>query len=158
RDHYAPKAVDLDAIPKSCNLLVEAGPEQPINARQAASLGAFLDGGGRLLLLDGPHFDPQVTKFVDMGLEETLSRYGISLQKNVVVDEPRIQGSAVAFAVTEGYADHPVTSHLMRRRTLWSTVRGIAANNDARELIHTSDAGWGETDLGIFHAAAELSF
>jgi hypothetical protein len=28
----------------------------------------------------------------------------------------------------------------------------------ARELVHTSDGGWGETDLGVFHAQAELRF
>jgi ABC-type uncharacterized transport system involved in gliding motility auxiliary subunit len=148
--------VSLDApIPKSCNLLVEAGPEQPLNGAHAAVIGAYLDGGGRLLLLDGPHFDPQVTHFADTGLEGVLSRWGLTLEKDVVVDEPRLGGSAVAFAVSEGWADHPITAHLMHKRTLWSTVREVRGGT---ELVHTSDAGWGETDLGLFHAAAELSF
>jgi hypothetical protein len=156
RDHYAPRAVNLDGgIPKSCNLVVVAGPEQPLSTAHASIVGAFLDGGGRLLLLAGPHFDPQVTRFTDVGLEPVLARWGLTLEKNLVVDEPHLGGSPVAFAVTEGYADHPITAHLMHKRTLWSTVREVRG---PIELVRTSDGGWGETDLGIFHAAAELSF
>ncbi len=163
RDHYAPRAVELDAgVPPACELLIEAGPEQPIDKRDAAAIGAYLARSGRLLLLDGPHFDAQVTRFVPMGLEELLTSWGVDLGLAVVVDEPRIRGSAVAFAVTEGYADHPITARLMHHRTLWATVRPVRAvvtpGVKAEELIHTSDAGWGETDLGIFHAAAELTF
>jgi ABC-2 type transport system permease protein len=154
RDHYSPRAVSLDNL-GGCNLLVEAGPEQPLNAADAAALGAFLDGGGRLLVLAGPHFDAQVTRFSENGLEPTLQRFGIVLGNNVIVDEPRLRGSAVAFAVSEGYGDHPITGHLMHHRTLWATVREVSGPDP---LVQTSDAGWGETDLGIFHATAELSF
>jgi hypothetical protein len=79
-----------------------------------------------------------------------------------VVDEPRLRSNAIAFAVAEGYADHPITSRLMHRRTLWSDVREVRAVTKpgiaARELVQTTDKGWGETDLGVFHATAELSY
>jgi ABC-type transport system involved in multi-copper enzyme maturation permease subunit len=156
RDHYTVRAVDLEApIAASCNLVVQAGPDKPLDAAQIAVLSHFLDGGGRLLVLAGPHFDPQVTRFADTGLEKPLASFGLTLGSNVIVDQPPLAGSAVAFAVSEGYADHPVTAHLMHQRTLWSTVREVRG---PVELVHTSDAGWGETDLGIFHAAAELAF
>jgi ABC-2 type transport system permease protein len=156
RDHYAVRAIDLDAgIPTSCNLVVEAGPEQPLPKEHLALLGKV----DRLLVLDGPHFDSQVTRFVDTGLEPLLVSHGIALGNNVVVDEPRLRGSAVSFAVSESYADHPITSRLMHRRTIWSMVRQVrSADARAKELIHTSDDGWGETNLGVFHATAELSF
>jgi hypothetical protein len=45
---------------------------------------------------------------------------------------------------------------------MWSNVRSVAAaakpGIDARALIHTSGDGWGETDLGIFRAEAELRY
>jgi hypothetical protein len=62
----------------------------------------------------------------------------------------------------EGYADHPITQRLMHHQTLWSNVREVRATPKtgvvARELVHTSDAGWGETNLGIFRAEAELRY
>jgi hypothetical protein len=107
-------------------------------------------------------FDRQVTRFVDVGVEELLDRWGASVRNDVVVDVPRLRGSAVAFAVTEGYADQPITRRLMHQQTLWSDVRQVVATPkqglDAREIVHTSDDGWGETDLGIFRAAAELRY
>src|SRR5579862_3043938 len=92
----------------------------------------------------GPSLDPPVTRFQPTGLEELLERWGASLRDDVVVDTPRLRGSVVAFAVSEGYADHPITSHLMHHRTLWSDAREVRAapkpGVDARELVHTTDA------------------
>jgi ABC-type uncharacterized transport system involved in gliding motility auxiliary subunit len=122
----------------------------------------WLRQGGRLLVLDGPHFDAKVTRFADMGLEEVLEKWGVALKHAIVVDEPRLRGSAVAFAVSEGYGDHPITGRLMHQRTLWATVREVRGVSRpgllVKEIVQTSDAGWGETDLGIFHATADLSF
>jgi hypothetical protein len=163
RDHELPVAIELGAgVPNDCDLTVVAGPQQPLPRRAVAALDALLERGGRLLVLVGPTFDAQVTRFADTGLEDLLERWGALLRNDVVVDEPRLRASAVAFAVTEGYADHPITAKLMHHRTLWSDVREVRAapkgGLSARELVHTSDAGWGETDLAVFRAQAELSY
>src|SRR5205823_11015361 len=59
-------------------------------------------------------------------------------------------------------ADHPITSRLMHHRTLWSDTREVrpAAHPglSVRELVHTSEAGWGETNLAVFRAEAELKY
>jgi ABC-type uncharacterized transport system involved in gliding motility auxiliary subunit len=125
-------------------------------------LDRLLERGGRFFVLLGPVFDPKVTRFIDVGVEDLLDRWGASLHNDVVVDEPRMRGSAVAFTVTDGYADHPITARLMHHQTLWADVREVRATPKngltSREIIHTSDAGWGETDLAIFHAQAELRY
>ncbi len=50
----------------------------------------------------------------------------------------------------------------MHHQTLWTDAREVRATPKngltARELVHTSDDGWGETDLGIFRAQAELRY
>jgi ABC-type uncharacterized transport system involved in gliding motility auxiliary subunit len=163
RDHQAPRAITLDrGVPADCDVAVVAGPDRPLPKPDAVEIDRYLERGGRLLVLLGPSFDAKVTRFVDSGIEDTLDRWGASPRNAIVVDEPRLRGSAVAFAVSEGYADHPITSRLMRHQTLWSTVRPIVATPkpgvDARELVHTSDAGWGETNLGIFNGQAELRY
>jgi ABC-type uncharacterized transport system involved in gliding motility auxiliary subunit len=163
RDHQAPRAISLDrGVPTDCDVAVLAGPERPLPKPDAVELDRLLERGGRLLVLLGPTFDAQVTRFVDAGVEDTLDRWGASPRHDVAVDEPRLRGSAVAFAVSEGYADHPITSRLVHHQTLWSDVREVRATPkpglSAREIVHTSDAGWGETNLGIFHAAADLRY
>jgi ABC-type transport system involved in multi-copper enzyme maturation permease subunit len=163
RDHQAPRAISLDrGVPADCDVTVLAGPERPLPKPDVVELERYVERGGRLMILVGPTFDAKVTRFVDVGIEDFLDRWGASLRRDVVVDEPRVRGSAVAFAVAEGYADHPITSRLVHHQTLWSDVREVRATPkpglDAREIVHTSDAGWGETDLGIFRAAAELRY
>jgi ABC-type transport system involved in multi-copper enzyme maturation permease subunit len=163
RDHQAPRAITLDrGVPADCDVAVVAGPDRPLPKPDAVELDRFLERGGRLFALLGPSFDSKVTRFVDVGIEDLLDRWGASPRNDVVVDEPRLRGSAVAFAVTEGYADHPITQRLLHHQTLWSNVREIRATPKlgvvARELVHTSEAGWGETNLGIFRAEAELQY
>lgn len=163
RDHQAPRAITLDrGVPDDCAVTVLAGPDHPLPPPDVYELAKLLERGGRLLVLLGPTFDAQVTRFVDVGVEDTLERWGASLRNDVVVDEPRLRGSAVAFAVTEGYADHPITRRLMHHQTIWTDVREVRAKPGnglgPTELIHTSDDGWGETDLGIFRAQAELRY
>ncbi len=164
RDHQAPRAITLDrGVPADCDVAVLAGPDRALPKPDAVELDRFLERGGRLFVLLGPSFDAKVTRFVDVGVEDMLDRWGASPRNDIVVDEPRLRGSAVAFAVTQGYADHPITARLMGHQTLWATVRQIVPTPkegavDARELVHTSDAAWGETDLGIFRAEAELRY
>jgi ABC-type transport system involved in multi-copper enzyme maturation permease subunit len=163
RDHQAPRAITLDrGVPADCDVVVLAGPDRPLPKPDAVELDRLLERGGRLFVLLGPTFDAKVTRFVDTGVEDMLDRWGAGPRNDVVVDEPRLRGSAVAFAVTEGYADHPITSRLMHHQTIWSNVREVRATPKngvvARELVHSSDAGWGETNLGIFRAEAELRF
>jgi ABC-2 type transport system permease protein len=163
RDHQAPRAITLDrGVPADCDVTVLAGPEQPLPKPDVFELERLLERGGRLLVLLGPTFDDRVTRFVDVGVEDLLARWGASVRNDVVVDQPRLRGSAVAFAVTEGYSDHPVTRHLAHHQTVWSDVRQVEPEPkggvDATAIIHTSDDGWGETDLGIFRAEAELRY
>ncbi len=165
RDHDEVTGVDLSVmaeIPARCEVTIVAGPEHPFGKPEADALAHLLERGGRLMALLGPSFDAQVTRFVSMGIEDTLERWGASVRNDVVVDVPQLRSNAIAFAVTEGYADHPITGRLMHHRTLWTEAREVRAapNNGivAREIIHTSDKGWGETDLGVFRATAELAF
>ena len=163
RDHYQVRGFEPAAgVPRECDLTVVAGPEQPFGKDEQAALEALLQRGGRLLALVGPSFDPQVTKFERTGLEDLLERWGADLRDDLVVDVPRLRGSVVAFAVSEGYADHPITSHLMHHRTLWSDAREVRAAPRPRvkptELVHTTDGGWGETNLAVFRAQAELQY
>jgi ABC-2 type transport system permease protein len=167
RDHYQVTTRDLStakasAIPASCDLTVVVQPEHAWGRTDADELARLLERGGRLLVLLGPSYDAQVTRFEPIGIEDTLERWGASLRHNVVVDEPRLRGSEIAFAVSQGYSDHPIVARFAGRRTLWSDVREVRPINrtgiEARELVRTTDAGWGEVGSGLWKPVPELAF
>jgi ABC-type uncharacterized transport system involved in gliding motility auxiliary subunit len=163
RDHQEPRAITLDrGVPGDCDVVVEAGPQKLLPATDVIELAKYLERGGKLLALMGPTLDDAVNHFVDVGIEALLERWGAALGNDVVVDEPRLRGSVVAFAVSDGYDEHPITRGLHGRRTLWTDTREVRPLSkpgiDARPLVHSSDASWGETDLGIYRAAGEARF
>jgi ABC-type uncharacterized transport system involved in gliding motility auxiliary subunit len=164
RDHQNTRAVSLDkGLPRDCDLTVLAGPEQPLSAPEVAELEKLLERGGRLLVLLGPTFDARALRFVDVGVEDLLDRWGASVRNDVVVDEAGARGAWASFAVLEGYADHPITRQLMHHRTLWSGAREVRATPklglDAREIVHASEDSWAKTDLAaVFSADAQPRF
>lgn len=163
RDHQTPRAITLDrGVPADCAVTVLAGPARPLPPPDVDELGRYLERGGRLLALVGPRYDARVSRFLDVGVEDLLQRWGASLRNDLVIDEPRLRGSAVAFAVSEGYSDHAITRRLHRRQTLWSDAREVRAVPKegllAREIIHSSAHGWGEVNLDIFRAQTTLRY
>jgi ABC-2 type transport system permease protein len=163
RDHEAPRAITLEhGVPADCDVVVVAGPQQPVPAADATELAKYLERGGKLLALMGPTLDPEMSRFVDVGIEPLLERWGAALGQDVVVDEPRLRSSVVAFAVSDGYEEHAITRGLRGRRTLWTDTREVRPLSkpglDARSLLHSSDASWGETDMAIYRAAGEARF
>ena len=129
RDHQAPRAITLDrGVPADCDVAVIAGPDRPLPKPDAVELDRLPRARRPPVRARSARTSiRKVTRFVDVGIEELLNRWGASPRNDVVVDEPRLRGSAVAFAVTEGYADHPITARLMHHQTLWSNVREVRA-------------------------------
>lgn len=157
REGFTLRAVDLmarsDAPPhKGCDVIAVVGPQRPFLPEEVAALSASLDGGGRLLVLIGALLDRGATRFLDIGLEPLLLRAGVRLSHAVATDPKGGVGDGFGILVEQGYADHPLTAQLMGRRTLWTLARPVHATAPgtstwrSRELVHTSEAGFGETD------------
>ncbi|MSP62854.1 MAG: hypothetical protein EXR72_21485 [Myxococcales bacterium] len=144
-------------VPPSCDVTVLAGPERAFAASEAASLEAALTRGQRLLVLVGAPIDPDgsmdpaLTPLRRLGIEDFLLRHGVKVHDAVAFDPSLMSRRELAWAVDEGYADHPITRTFPGRRTVWSQARVLAAapgpGQKAVELVRTGDDGWGETDL-----------
>lgn len=143
------------AVPAGTDLLVIAGPSGSFVQPELDAFSAYLNNGGRMLVLLDPTLGPGAgSGLATTGLEGWLARYGIKAGQNIVVDPSNplpFFGPETIFS--KEYGDHPITKALSEGSipVLLSVVRsvtpGSAPGVKLTELVHTSSEGWGETDL-----------
>jgi ABC-type uncharacterized transport system involved in gliding motility auxiliary subunit len=143
------------AVPPGTDLLVIAGPTGSFVQPELDAFSAYLNNGGRMLVLLDPTLGPAAGGgLASTGLEGWLARYGIKVGQNIVVDPSNplpFFGPETIF--TKDYGEHPITRALAEGNlsVLLSVVRSVAAGSapavKTTELLRTSAEGWGETDL-----------
>lgn len=149
-------SLGADAVPAGTDLVVIAGPTSPFLPPEVELLSGYLDRGGRMLVLLDPVLSPTGDgTLVDSGLEEWLTGWGVEVARDIVVDPPNTVpffGSETLFV--NRYGAHPLTDSVRQGDlpVMVSLVRSVAAADAPEglrvtELMRTSDAGWGETDI-----------
>lgn len=154
-------------VPSGTALVVIAGPTANFLQPELDALAAFLAAGGRLLVLVDPTLSP-AGGLVDTGLGAFLSRYGVALGEDIVVDPANplpFFGADTIFV--DAYGSHPITRPLAQAKlpTILSLARSVGDTGDVEGydvtgLLMTTAEGWGETDLNdlgaIQKGAADL--
>ncbi|HEY7215510.1 MAG TPA: GldG family protein [Thermoanaerobaculia bacterium] len=150
------------AVPEGTDLLVIAGPTGSFVQPELDAFSAYLNDGGRMLVMLDPTLGPGAGGgLAATGLEGWLARYGIKAGQNIVVDPSNplpFFGPETIFA--KDYGDHPVTKALSQAGApvLLSVVRSVTPGNapgiKLTELVRTSPEGWGETDLANLNKVA----
>lgn len=146
-----------DAVPAGTDLVVIAGPTGTFSPPELNALAAFVDGGGRLLVLLDPTLGQAAgAGLVNTGLEGWLTRYGVQVGANIVIDPPNglpFFGPETFFV--QSYGDHPIVAPFSQGglSVFLNLARsvGAAANPGGltvTELMRSSPEGWGETGLG----------
>src|SRR5690606_36897161 len=117
-----------------CRALVVAGPARPLLADEALAVGAFVDGGGALLVAARLRGD--AGSLPETGLELILAGRGLALPRAVVVDPEGAIAAPGAFAVVSGYGEHPIAAPFQDRRvTVWQTPRPVMVQGAAEALV-----------------------
>lgn len=136
-DLSAADAADVDggtaptgtpAIPDSIDVLVLAGPEDPLGATAAAELRRFLDRGGNLFLMLEKIAIAESQRFTEpleqSRLDALLAPYGVSVVESMVIDlrsnEPlqlpgaggTVQRPFPLFPITVPASEHPIVGGL----------------------------------------------
>jgi len=133
-------------IPADCNLLVVAGPDRELPAREIDAIKRYLDTGGRVILLlenrNGAGFTPM------------LEEYGVHYRADLIVDNINNQyGSNNLHPLLE-MNSHPINAPLKSRDMKMAFFRasGIDVDSDAKKgwvldrLLSTKAGGsWSET-------------
>ncbi|MFL6196506.1 MAG: GldG family protein [Thermoanaerobaculia bacterium] len=143
------------AVPPGTDLLVVAGPASSFVQPELDAFSAYLNNGGRMLVMLDPTLGPAaVGGLVSTNLEGWLARYGVKAGQDIVVDPSNplpFFGPETIFS--RNYGEHPVTKALAEANLpiLVSLARSVAAGSapgvKVTELLRTTPEGWGETDL-----------
>lgn len=137
-----------EKVPDDAAAVVIAGPSHNLFARELTALDTYLRGGGSLLVMADP--------IVESGLEDQVKAWGITLGKDVIVDQ-QIQlfaGPQVGIEpVVLNYGSHPVTEKMRGQITTFYLARSLAAAQSGEgtvDLASTGDGSWAETDIDRF--------
>jgi hypothetical protein len=96
-----------NSIPEDCNLLVIAGPKEPLGELELKKIQNYLDEGGRMLVMFNP-----LKRTNQTGLERLLVRYDLVVGSGGVVDRDRSEDGQGDMVVWE-YGPHPLVNPLV---------------------------------------------
>ncbi len=161
RDNFDVEKTTLlaGAVPGDCDLLVIAGPKAPFTDPEKAALKAYLDKGGRALVL----LDPVIgDRAQPSGLEELLKGYGVQVDNDIVVDPARrLPFFDLSAVYVSEFRSHPVVDGMQGLAVLLPVARSVttvsAPGASSTILLTTSDKGWGETDLAAIAAGKPVA-
>ncbi|QIA26491.1 GldG family protein [Thermaerobacter sp. PB12/4term] len=136
-------------VPADAAVVAIAGPTRDLLEEERQRLEEYVRRGGRLLVLYGPvPNQPRLEQ-----LERLLATVGVDAAADVVVDPERAFLGQDPLSPMPLLGSHPIVDPLQRGDLVLVLPgsRSLAPREDTQltttELLHTSDAAWGETDL-----------
>ncbi len=132
-------------IPDECKMVIVAGPQTPLFDSEIKMLDDYVNKGKNLFLLIDPDTGEKIEKLV--------KKYGISLDKDVVVDlVSRVVSGDPLIPIVNHYEYHEITKNF-KLAAVFPYARSVTALKPApknmfiTELAKTSNNAWGETNL-----------
>ncbi|MDI3283371.1 GldG family protein [Polyangium sp. 15x6] len=141
-----------------CRVVVVAGPSLRFSEAETKKLEGFVEQGGNVLVAASPVPDEGDQKYLDLGLDPLLDRFGIALARDFVFE------TDARLRAVRGYGEtflpiakpHPITEGLIRAEqsglgavvtvasSLQKTGKGAAA---VSPLLETSEDAFGMIDF-----------
>lgn len=161
-ERYRLRTIDLegDSVPEigtdSIDVVLLAGPVQPLSDQALRRVRGFLEAGGAgLILVDKNQINPQmpISRTVRTGLEDFLTSAGVKVQEGMVYDlkanERISMGQQGMFRLVRAYplwpilfsvGEHPITRDLGNVTLGWANALQITDSVHVVPLWQTSDA------------------
>lgn len=139
-------ATITDTVPVDAAALIVAAPQVPFSDKEAETLRAYLDGGGKVMFLTDPTL-PNV-----LG-NDYLAKWGFSLRDDMVVDPVNAFFGDYLAPLAAQYPYSAITKDLGGLTSFFPVARSIEPMAELPDgvatsrLIETSKESWGETDL-----------
>jgi len=147
KDNYIVNTLHLaisSTVPSDASVLIVAAPQSPLLEQESAAIQAYLQDGGKALVMQEPGDDPV--------LSDVLAEWGLGYGDDVIVDpEHALFGMDPLSPVVDSFSYSEITRHLpaVVIGTARSVTRTIEQPEDVSilALVESSDASWGETDF-----------
>lgn len=149
----------LSVIPPDAAAVILASPKKPMQESERKLLLDYVNGGGRLLMLNDPRFTQDVRMIA--------SDFGIQVGEDVVIDQVQRLFAAPALGaqpIVRDYAEHDLTrsmtpQHITIFNIASSVRKGATVPQGANvvELIKTSPSSWAETNLSMLFDSEDAS-
>jgi ABC-type uncharacterized transport system involved in gliding motility auxiliary subunit len=152
-----------DGVPDDCDVLVIAGPFEPLREAEVDEIQAYLKRGGRALVLvegvilaspDAPLRPDQAGK--NPSLNEVLNEWGVKVNDDVVVDLSSHASGDVGSPATKNYMTHrAIVGEL--DYTFFIRPRSVSMIKERRKTIKlapliltgSAESSWGETNRNL---------
>lgn len=129
-------------VPKDAAVVIIPGPQKDLLPTELEALEAYVKRGGKLLALIDPFTQP--------GLTDLLTKYGLRLGHNVIVDRlSRAFGGDYLLPVVTQYENHPIVNdfNIASFFPFAQTVDAVDTSGvSVQVLARTSSGSWAETD------------
>jgi len=112
RDNFIAEPLSLverRAVPDDASAVVMAGPTNPLLPEEKDALKAYLDNGGKLMILMDPSLPNRPN---NSDLSELLSEYGVSFTKELVIETGKALQGDPTLPAADSYTNHPTTQGL----------------------------------------------
>jgi ABC-type uncharacterized transport system involved in gliding motility auxiliary subunit len=117
------------AVPEDAAAVIVAGPKKPLLSTEVQALKAYLEKGGRLLIM--------LEAFEDGGLKGFLTGYGVDLDNGLILDVNQVSQSlglnAVMPLVTQ-YGPSKITQDFKNLVTIYPMARPLILRKDHPEV------------------------
>ncbi|MCX6638285.1 MAG: Gldg family protein [Acidobacteria bacterium] len=151
----APGAAAGIAVPKDCTILLVGGPRYDYVEPAVNAIKAFVEGGGRaLLLLDPPLKLGREETGDNAALVKVLESWGVTLNKDLVVDTSgvgQLFGLSEVVPLVTTYESHAIVREMKEVATAFPIVRSLDTKStdkaSAEKLFSTSGNSFATTNL-----------
>lgn len=143
--------ISVGEIPPDAEVLIIAGPRIPLSQEEVDLLGAYVEKGGSMIVMEEPLPMTDFGDSPDPLAEYLTTRWGITLGQDMVVDP---NSSLSAYWPFNGlYGDHIITNGMQTLTTMYPTARSVTPDGSVvtsarmQDLVLTAVESWAESDL-----------
>lgn len=142
KNNYRTRTISLiekPEVPKDCTILLVAGPRFDYLPPAAEAIGKYVSGGGRaLIMLDAPVQLGKETVSENKPLTDLLASWGVTLNKDLVVD---MSGIGQLFGLSEvvplvtNYESHAIVRDMKEVATAFPLARSLEVKNGDKTQV-----------------------
>ncbi len=155
RDNYKVDRVNLletSEIPAKCTVLVVPGPKFDYPSASVESLKKHVEAGGKVLFMLDPPFNVAKMKISENKLlVDVLGGWGVTLNKDLVVDLSRVGQMMGGAVLANKYESHPVVREMAGRPVVMAFPRSLEGKSTDKttveKLFSSLSSSFALTDL-----------